>query len=152
MAAKLPIIASDFQLWKSIIEANNCGLCVNPTDINQIANAIKTIIDNNKKYDIVTCKIRSSSKSLASKITFKTFNLIQRLMPDTFSTGIYMAVKKSDFDRLGGFDETVHQSEDYLYSKQYNKKKINNKETGTAIRSRSRACTKFSKVPPIFEK
>jgi glycosyltransferase involved in cell wall biosynthesis len=46
MAAKLPIIASDFQLWKSIIEANNCGLCVNPTDINQIANAIKTIIDN----------------------------------------------------------------------------------------------------------
>jgi glycosyltransferase involved in cell wall biosynthesis len=46
MAAKLPIIASDFQLWKSIIEDNNCGLCVNPTDINQIAHAIKTIVDN----------------------------------------------------------------------------------------------------------
>jgi glycosyltransferase involved in cell wall biosynthesis len=87
-----------------------------------IQKTVKAI--RNKKYDIVTCKIRSNSKSLASKLTFKTFNLIQRLMPDTFSTGVYMAVKKSDFDRLGGFDETVHQSEDYLFSKQYDKKKF----------------------------
>jgi glycosyltransferase involved in cell wall biosynthesis len=91
-------------------------------DDDVIQKTVKTI--ENKKYDIVTCKIRSNSKSLASKLTFKTFNFIQRLMPDTFSTGVYMAVKKYDFDRLGGFDETVHQSEDYLYSKQYDKKKF----------------------------
>jgi glycosyltransferase involved in cell wall biosynthesis len=46
MAAKLPVIASDFKLWKSIIEDNNCGICVNPFDINQIANAINTIVVN----------------------------------------------------------------------------------------------------------
>lgn len=91
-------------------------------DNDVIQKTIKSI--RNKKYDIVTCKIRSNSKSLLSKLIFKIFNLMQKLIPYTFSTGVYMAVKKSDFDRLGGFDETVHQSEDYLYSKQYSKSKF----------------------------
>lgn len=44
MAAKLPIIASDFPLWKEIIESNSCGLCVNPNDVSEIEQAVKYII------------------------------------------------------------------------------------------------------------
>ena len=40
MAAGLPVICSDFELWKEIIEKNNCGICVNPNNIVEISNAI----------------------------------------------------------------------------------------------------------------
>lgn len=46
MAASIPVIASDFPLWKDIIEKNNCGLCVNPLNPQEIANAVKYLIDN----------------------------------------------------------------------------------------------------------
>ena len=36
----LPIICTDFKLWKEIIEEYNCGLCVNPRNIDDIAQAI----------------------------------------------------------------------------------------------------------------
>jgi glycosyltransferase involved in cell wall biosynthesis len=46
MAAGIPVIASNFKLWKSIIEKNNCGLCVDPYNINEISEAIKYLIRN----------------------------------------------------------------------------------------------------------
>jgi len=49
MSAGLPVIASDFSLWREIIEGNNCGICVNPLDPKEIADAIKYIIDNPKE-------------------------------------------------------------------------------------------------------
>lgn len=46
MAAGLPVIGSNFPLWKSIIEANNCGICVDPSDSTAIADAINSIASN----------------------------------------------------------------------------------------------------------
>ena len=46
MSAGIPVIASDFPLWKEIVEDNNCGICVNPLDVNEIADAINYIMDN----------------------------------------------------------------------------------------------------------
>lgn len=46
MSAGIPVIASDFPLWKEIIEENNCGLCVNPLNSKEIAKAINYIINN----------------------------------------------------------------------------------------------------------
>jgi len=46
MAAGLPVIASDFPLWKQIIEGNNCGLCVDPLDPKAIAKAIDYLVNN----------------------------------------------------------------------------------------------------------
>ncbi len=44
MAAGIPVIASDFPLWKDIIEENKCGICVDPKNIYSIAGAINSLV------------------------------------------------------------------------------------------------------------
>ena len=46
MSAGLPVIASNFPLWKTIVEGNNCGICVDPKDPSQIAEAMIYLRDN----------------------------------------------------------------------------------------------------------
>lgn len=46
MAAGVPVIASNFPLWKEIVEGNNCGICVNPTDPSEIGRAISYLLEN----------------------------------------------------------------------------------------------------------
>jgi glycosyltransferase involved in cell wall biosynthesis len=46
MAAGLPVIASDFPLWKGFVEGNDCGVCVNPLDTEEIARAIEYLMDH----------------------------------------------------------------------------------------------------------
>ena len=46
MAAGLPVIGSNFPLWKEIIEQNNCGICVDPSDSMAIAEAIHHLASN----------------------------------------------------------------------------------------------------------
>ncbi len=49
MAAGIPVIASNFPLWKSIIETNNCGICVNPLNPTQIRDAINYLLNHPKE-------------------------------------------------------------------------------------------------------
>lgn len=49
MAAGIPIICSDFALWKTIVENAQCGVCVNPFDTEAIAHEI-TRLCNDKEY------------------------------------------------------------------------------------------------------
>jgi hypothetical protein len=46
MAAGIPVIGSDFPLWKEIIEGNNCGICVDPFNIAQISESINFLMNN----------------------------------------------------------------------------------------------------------
>lgn len=46
MSAGVPVISSNFPLWKGIIEGNQCGLCVDPLDPKAIAEAIDYLIQN----------------------------------------------------------------------------------------------------------
>jgi glycosyltransferase involved in cell wall biosynthesis len=46
MSAGLPVIASNFPLWREIIEGSECGICVDPGDTSAIAAAIDRLIEN----------------------------------------------------------------------------------------------------------
>lgn len=46
MSAGLPLIVSDFPLWREIVDGSECGLCVDSLDIDGIAEAVNYIVSN----------------------------------------------------------------------------------------------------------
>lgn len=46
MEASLPIICSDYEMWKEVIEKYNCGLYVEPGNVDQISKAIHFMLSN----------------------------------------------------------------------------------------------------------
>lgn len=46
MNAGLPIICTDFILWKDIVQKYKCGVCVDPNNVQEISDAINYLISN----------------------------------------------------------------------------------------------------------
>lgn len=46
MSAGVPVIASDFPLWRQLVEDAGCGICVDPRSPEQIARAIRHLRDH----------------------------------------------------------------------------------------------------------
>ena len=53
MMIGLPVVCTDFELWKEIVEKNDCGICVNPFDEEKIYLAIEELINNKEKARIM---------------------------------------------------------------------------------------------------
>ena len=51
MAAALPVIASDFPLWREIVDGARCGLLVDPTSAESMAEAMKWILAHPKEAE-----------------------------------------------------------------------------------------------------
>ena len=85
---------------------------------------ISETLNNAFDFDIIGCKKKSTSKNRSSKLTWKVFEIVRKIMPQTFCTGCYFFISKKKFDELGGFDETLQNSEDFWLSKQIPKSRF----------------------------
>jgi glycosyltransferase involved in cell wall biosynthesis len=93
-------------------------------DKNTIQYALNEII--NKKCELLTCKVKSDNGSIKTVIIFKLFNLINRFLSlkTPFAIGTFFLTDRNVFNSLGGFDETIKNSEDFCLSKQYSPQKF----------------------------
>lgn len=46
MAMGLPVVVSNFPLYREVIERHDCGICVDPDDVDGIAEALRYLIEN----------------------------------------------------------------------------------------------------------
>lgn len=77
------------------------------------------------QYDIITCKQKSITyEDRKSVWTYRIFNWVRQIMPETFCTGCYFFISKKKFMELGGFDESLNNSEDFWLSRQVPKKRF----------------------------
>jgi len=82
MMAGLPVIATDFDLWKEIIEGNDCGVCVDPYDVHAIADAINLYANN---PEIARKQGENGRRAVKEKYNWATqepilFDLYQKLI------------------------------------------------------------------------
>lgn len=63
MAAGLPVIASDFPLWKNIVNSAGCGICVDPLNHKKIADAINWSFKNPEKLSTMSNSGKKATKN-----------------------------------------------------------------------------------------
>jgi glycosyltransferase involved in cell wall biosynthesis len=53
MSAGIPIITSNFPMWKEVVEGNNCGICIDPTSPSELSSAINLLLNDDEKAKIM---------------------------------------------------------------------------------------------------
>jgi glycosyltransferase involved in cell wall biosynthesis len=74
----------------------------------------------------LTTNIRCIDGSAADRLLFGGSNVVQKLSrwAAPFATGMFMMFDREEFQRLGGFNEQALYAEDYLLTKQVEKKRF----------------------------
>jgi glycosyltransferase involved in cell wall biosynthesis len=74
-----------------------------------------------RKLKLYSCKIRSYSPTILSRLGFSMYNVIHSLLIKKwpFAIGGFMLMKYEDFVRFGMFNELTTNSEDFLFSQNY---------------------------------
>jgi glycosyltransferase involved in cell wall biosynthesis len=85
---------------------------------------ISETLNNAFDFDIIGCKQKSTVSSWKAELTWNLFEIIRKVMPETFCTGCYFFISKKKFDELGMFDETLNNSEDFWLSRNIPKSKF----------------------------
>lgn len=85
-------------------------------------NILKNAVQSLQKYKLIGAKIKSTNNNFWVDIIFKIFFTVQSLLPKSFCTGLFMMTTKKTYLDVGGFDESLHQSEDYFFSENIRKK------------------------------
>ena len=121
----------------SVSVARNNGAKISTTDYilfidgdsvlynkNTIQNALNDII--NKKCQLLTCKVKCDKGTIKTIIVFKLFNIVNKFLSlkTPFAIGTFFLTERKIFNSLGGFDESIKNSEDYCLSKQYQPNKF----------------------------
>jgi glycosyltransferase involved in cell wall biosynthesis len=57
------VIASNFPVYKAIVEGSNCGICVDPLDVDAIADAVKLI----RSDRVLADRFRSNGRKAVTK-------------------------------------------------------------------------------------
>ncbi len=81
MSSGLPIITSNFPLWREIVDGSECGICVDPLDPKEIAKAIEYIITHPKEAEQMG---KNGQKAVLEKYNWsmeekKLFNMYKEL-------------------------------------------------------------------------
>ncbi len=84
MAAGLPVIASDFPLWREIVHGAGCGLLVNPLDPGAIADAMQWILEHPQEAANMGQRGRAAIEALYNweSESQKLIALYRRVMPN----------------------------------------------------------------------
>jgi len=74
-----------------------------------------------ENYAIIGCKQKTTTQNYLSKLTWSIFEFFRKILPTPFCTGCFFFISKQHFDNLGGFDESLKNSEDFWLSKKVKK-------------------------------
>ena len=93
-------------------------------NVNHIKDYLDYIIIND--LHLMTSPLYCTVNDKCAKFMFKSFNVFNKIISkyEPFSVGTFFLSKTNIIKQLGGFNETVIHSEDYLLSKQFNSKKF----------------------------
>lgn len=98
MAAGLPVLASDFPDWQSLIEKNDCGITVDPLDIQSISEKIRFLL----KKPCFSCRLGNNGYRAARRYYHwageerKLWKLYQDLEEQNEDTGHFPYVSQPD--------------------------------------------------------